>query len=234
MLKLEHVSSGYGKRQVLFDVSLELGEGEIGLLVGSNGSGKSTVLKTVYGLLPLFNEGKVVFEGENIVGAQTSDLLRKGLLYIPQKNFCFDTLSVQENLEISGLSLDSQSRYQERFEYAINLFPMLRAQLKRSPMKLSGGERRLLSLAMASLYRPKMIMVDEPLAGLSQQNIELVRSHIQYLNDTEGIAFLIVEHRISELFGSAYQLIGLKRGAVCICQQVLDEIDPGLLNEILV
>src|SRR5258708_6396184 len=117
MLALEHVSSGYGKKQVLFDVSFELGKARIGLLVGSNGSGKSTVLKTAYGLLPLLDSvnGRIRFNGEDVGGTHTSELLRKGLLYIPQKNFCFDALTVRDNLEISGVTLSGKAQYKERF-----------------------------------------------------------------------------------------------------------------------
>lgn len=236
MLRLENVSAGYGNRQVLFDVSFSVGESEIGLLVGSNGSGKSTVLKTIYGLLPLINKpvGKIIFNGENIDGLETSQLLNKGLLYVPQKNSCFDTLTVKENLEISGLGLNSKKRYKERLEYVINLFPALKASFSQLPMKMSGGEKQLLSLAMAALHKPKLIMVDEPFAGLSSQNAESVKRHIQQLNRTEGIAFLIVEHRVKEFFDTECQLIGLKMGRVLVTRQVSNGIASVLLNEILI
>lgn len=237
MLTLEHVSSGYGKKQVLFDVSFELKGGEVGLLVGSNGSGKSTVLKTIYGLIPLLDKayGKVWFNGENITGLQTSALLGKGILYVPQSNFCFETLTVQENLEISGVTLARRAQYRERFDYAIGLFPILKNSLKSVAVRLSGGERQLLALAMASLHRPKMILVDEPFAGLSVDNRELVKSHLQRLNSIEGIAVLLVEHRISELLGLSCQLIGLKMGKVHSIQQIRDGlVDSKLLAEILI
>ena len=99
MLKVENISTGYGKKQVLFDVSFEVNKGEIVLLAGSNGSGKSTLLKAIYGILSLWNKGKNIFNEENITGKSTSALLNKGLLYIPQKNNLFDDLTVKENLK---------------------------------------------------------------------------------------------------------------------------------------
>ena len=104
MLKVENTSTGYGKKQVLFDVSFEVGKGEIVLLAGSNGSGKSTLLKIIYGLLPQWNNGQIIFNGENITGKPTAALLKKGLLYIPQKKNLFEDLTVKENLEMAGLT----------------------------------------------------------------------------------------------------------------------------------
>ena len=127
MLKVENISTGYGKKQVLFDVSFEVSKGEIVLLAGSNGSGKSTLLKAIYGILPLWNsplergKGCVIFDGENITGKPTSALLKRGLLYISQKNNLFEDLTVKENLEIAGLTL-ARKILQERIENALSIF----------------------------------------------------------------------------------------------------------------
>src|SRR3972149_3032297 len=110
MLKVENISTGYGKKQVLFDVSFEVSKGEIVLLAGSNGSGKSTLLKAIYGILPLWNsplergKGCVIFDGENITGKPTSALLKRGLLYILQKNNLFEDLPFFETRHLSDLS----------------------------------------------------------------------------------------------------------------------------------
>lgn len=108
MLKVENLSTGYGKKQVLFNVSFDVNKGDIVLLAGSNGSGKSTLLKAIYGLLPQWDKGKIWFDGENITGKPTADLLRKGLHYIPQKNNLFEALTVKENLEMAGLTLEKK------------------------------------------------------------------------------------------------------------------------------
>lgn len=214
MLKVENISTGYGKKQVLFDVSFEVNKGEIALLVGSNGSGKSTLLKAIFRMLPIWNDGKIYFEEENITFLQTSDLLKKGLLYVPQKNNFFEDLTVKENLEISGLIITEKTVLQQRIEYALSVFAVLVPHLNRTPMKLSGGERKLLVLAMATLHQPKIILIDEPFVGLSNQNITFVRDNIKMLSERGGVTFLIVEHKVKESFEIATKLIGLKQGKI--------------------
>ncbi len=211
MLKVENISTGYGKKQVLFDVSFEVKQGEIVLLAGSNGSGKSTLLKAIYGMLPQWNNGQIIFDGENITGKPTATLLKKGLLYIPQKNNLFEDLTVKENLEMVGLTLDQQT-LQQRVENALSIFTALVPHLHRAPMKLSGGERQLLTLAMATLHQPKMILVDEPINGLSSQNTTFVIENLRTLNEKAGVTLLLVEHRVKECSLIANRVIGLKLG----------------------
>jgi branched-chain amino acid transport system ATP-binding protein len=239
MLKVETISTGYGKKQVLFDVSFEVSKGEIVLLAGSNGSGKSTLLKAIYGILPLWNsplergKGCVIFDGENITGKPTSALLKRGLLYISQKNNLFEDLTVKENLEIAGLTL-ARKILQERIENALSIFTALVPHLNRTPMKLSGGERQLLTLAMATLHQPKMILVDEPFTGLSPQNITLVAENLKALNEGSGITLLIVEHRVKECLGIANRVIGLKLGRVFSETEVNVNYNINELNSVFV
>ncbi len=213
MLKVDNVSTGYGKKQVLFDVSFEVGKGEIVLLAGSNGSGKSTLLKAIYGILPQWNNGHVIFDGENITGKPTYALLKKGLLYIPEKNNRFEDLTVKENLEMAGLTLD-QKLLKQRIENTLSIFTTFVPLLNRTPMKLSGGERQLLNLAMATLHQPKMILIDEPFTGLSPQNITFVADNLKALNEKSGITLLVVEHRVKECARIANKVIGLKLGRI--------------------
>jgi len=242
MLKVENISTGYGKKQVVFDVSLEVKQGEIVLLAGSNGSGKSTLLKAIYGMLPLWNSspllgrgvrGEVFFDGENITGKPTAALLKKGLLYILQKNNLFDDLTVKENLEMAGLTLD-QKILQQRIENTLLIFTALVPHLHRTPMKLSGGERQLLTLAMATLHQPKMILVDEPFTGLSPQNITFVSENLKALNQKSGITLLIVEHRVKECARIANRVISLKLGRVFNETEVNSNFNINELNSVFV
>lgn len=239
MLKVENISTGYGKKQVLFDVSFEVSKGEIVLLAGSNGSGKSTLLKAIYGILPLWNsplergKGCVVFDNENTTDKSTSALLKRGLLYIPQKNNLFEDLSVKENLEMAGLTIDKKA-LKLRMENTLSIFTALVPHLYRTPMKLSGGERQLLTLAMAILHQPKMILFDEPFNGLSPQNISFVIENLKILNKKEGITFLIVEHRIKETFAISPRVIALKLGKLVGIYDVDSDFDTKILNGIFV
>lgn len=239
LLKLEHINTGYGKRQVLFDISVEVSKGEIVLLAGSNGSGKSTLLKAIYGILPLWNsplergKGCVIFDGENITGKPTSALLKKGLLYIPQNNNLFENLTVKENLEMAGLTLHRKV-LQQRMENTLSIFTALVPHLNRIPMKLSGGEKTLLTLSMATLHQPKMILVDEPFTGLSPQNIIFVTENLKTLNEKSGITLLIVEHRVKECSRIANKVIGLKLGRIFNETEVNVNYNINELNSVFV
>ena len=233
MLILKNLSTGYGKRQVLFDVSFEVNKGEIVLLIGSNGSGKSTLLKAIAGILPEWNEGQIIFDGEDVTGKPTVDLLIKGLLYIPQKNNIFEDLTVKENFEMAGMTLDKKL-LRQRIEYALSIFPLLVPHLNRTPMKLSGGECHLLILAMGILHQPKMILVDEPLIGLSPQNIIFVAENLKLLNEKNGVTLLIVEHRIKESIRIANKIIGLKLGRIVNNINMDINLDINELNSIFV
>ncbi len=246
MLKVENVSTGYGKKQVLFDVSFEVSKDEIVLFVGSNGSGKSTLLKVIYGLLPLWNnsvvesesmqnlvKGKVIYDNENITGKPTSTLLKKGLLYIPQKNNLFEDLTIKENLEMAGLTLGKKV-LQQRIEDTLSIFTVIVPHLNRMPMKLSGGERQLLSLAMATLHRPKMILIDEPFTGLSPQNITFVAENLKVLNKKSSITLLLVEHRVKESSRIANRVIGLRLGRVFREIMINNDYNFNQLQEVFV
>jgi len=194
MLKIENISTGYGKKQVLYDVSFEVKEGEVLLLTGGNGSGKSTLLKCIYGLLPVW-QGGVYFNNEKITGLPTSDLIEKGLVYIPQKNNYFENLTVQENLEVSG-TIYSKIIIKERVEQVYDTFPTLKEFYKRTPFKMSGGERQLLSIGNALMHEPKMILFDEPFGGLDNQYTKFIMEEIFKFKE-KNTSLLVVEHKKS-------------------------------------
>jgi branched-chain amino acid transport system ATP-binding protein len=208
------MSAGYGNKQVVFDVSFSVGKGEIALLIGGNGAGKSTLLKCIYGLIPNYPNNKVYFDNCDITNQKSSELINKGLVYIPQKDNCFEDLTVQENLEIAGITIKSKIELKKRIEYVYQTLPVLSENKQRTPFKMSGGERQLLALGMALLHKPKMILLDEPTAGLTPKNTEFILDKISELNQKEQISFLIVEHRIKEAIHHANNIIGLKFGKI--------------------
>lgn len=233
MLKVKNCSTGYGKKQVLFDVSIEVKKGDIVLLAGSNGSGKSTLLKAIYGLLPQWYDGQVLFDGKDITGEPTSALLKKGLLYIPQKNNLFEDLTVIENLEMAGLIL-GKKKFREGLERVLSLFSMLVSKLNRTPMTLSGGERQLLTLAMAILHQPKMILYDEPFTGLSPHNINIIANILKDLNESFCMTLLLIEHRVKECLVIADKVIGLKYGMVYNSIRLSENYDIRELHSVFV
>ncbi|GHT35862.1 ABC transporter ATP-binding protein [Planctomycetales bacterium] len=194
MLKVRHVTTGYGKKQVLTDVSFEVARGEIVLLTGGNGSGKSTVLKTIYGLLqPWTKECRIEFEKREITALPTSELIRLGIVYVPQKKNVFEDFTVEENL-LTSAEMYSRAEAKQRLERVFSELPLLAKFRRRTPFKMSGGERQLLAFGNALIHTPKMVLFDEPFAGVDEQNSLVLSECIRTLN-TQGTAFVIVEHK---------------------------------------
>lgn len=233
ILKVENLSTGYGKKQVLFNVNFEVNTGDIVLVAGSNGSGKSTLLKAIYGMLPQWDNGRVKFDGEDITGLPTAALLKRGLLYIPQKNNLFEDLTVKENLEMAGLSLNKEL-LKNRIEYVLSLFTGLSRLLRHTPMKLSGGERQLLSLSMATLHQPKMILFDEPFIGLSPNNICFISEKLMELHKKNVTTLFLAEHRIKESLLFVTKIIGLKIGYLVAGYDIENNFSTKILEELFI
>lgn len=192
MLKVKNISSGYGKKQVLYDVSLQVNKGEVVLLTGGNGSGKSTLLKCIYNLLPCWT-GEIFFEGEKINDLKSSDLIQKGIVYIPQKDFYFENLTVEENLQISGYTLP-KGVLKERITEVYDLTGLTKFR-KRKPFDLSGGERKILAFGMGLIHKPKLLLFDEPFAGVDAKNTTILLTlFTKSIISTEN-SIIIVEHK---------------------------------------
>jgi branched-chain amino acid transport system ATP-binding protein len=233
MIKLENITAGYGKKKVLNDISFDLGNSRVILLAGGNGSGKSTLLKVIYRILQTEGKGKIAFNGEDIMRSHTSDLLQKGLLYIPQKNNVFEDHTVKENLEVAGSGIEKK-KLREQIDHVLTTFPVLEKHWKRMSVKLSGGERQLLALAMSVLHDPKMILFDEPFTGLSPANVRLVSENLKTLNEKKGVILLIVEHRVKECLEIADMVIGLKVGKIFLQKEVLAGFNAEELHPVFV
>jgi len=211
LLSFQKISSGYGKKQVLDNVSFEVEKGECIVLIGSNGAGKSTILRTIYGLNTIWShDGDIVFKDSSLQGLITKDLLELGIVFISQKKNTFDGMTVLENLQVAGY------RYQRvtlgnRIEQVISSLPGLSKDLLKQSGDLSGGERQILALAMGLIHEPSLILIDEPFAGLDTKRINVMSVIINELNN-KGISFIIVEHRIHEAFVISDRFLGLKLG----------------------
>ena len=212
ILNVNNLSTGYGKKQVLFDVSLDIKTGQTVLLVGSNGSGKSTLLKTIYGLIGVW-DGTIEYDGDLLQSrgqrVLTHKLIQKGIMYIPQKDVLFEDMTVEENLHASLLHTGNKKSIEQTVHQVMGQMPMLQERRKQLVNRLSGGERKQLSLAMVVANTPKLLLLDEPLAGVSEDNLPMV---MQWLLNTrnKGTAILIVEHRVKELINFADNIVGLK------------------------
>lgn len=192
MLKVEHISSGYGKKQVLFDVSFEVKQGEVVLLTGGNGSGKTTLLKCIYNMLPCWS-GEITFKGERINRLEPFDLIRRDIVYIPQKEFYFENLSVDENLRTSGNKF-SMIDLQERITEVYKLTGLTRFK-KRKPFNLSGGERKILAFGMGLIHNPEFLLFDEPFAGMDAKNTAILLNLFKKTIISHNKGIIIVEHK---------------------------------------
>jgi branched-chain amino acid transport system ATP-binding protein len=227
---MDGLVTGYGKKQVLNGVSLEVAGGEIVAIIGHNGAGKSTLLRAVFGLLPVW-QGRVSLEGKPLDHIGPRELLRVGVSYVPQGNRVFTDLTVRENLEVAGITLPSKVRLKEGIERALELFPALAPRLKQRAGTLSGGEKQMLALANALVVSPRLVLADEPSLGLAPQLVSGALRHIQELNRNHGVTILIVEQKVREVLKIARRVYVLRNGRVSF-HGPTESLDNAKLREV--
>lgn len=214
LLSVHNASTGYGNKQVLFDINLDVEKGDTVLLVGSNGSGKSTLLKLIYGLVDVW-QGSVDYDGEVLHGMEkktpTHTLLNRGIMYVPQKNELFDDASVLENLQFSLLHLNNRKESARRIDEVMEEMSLLKERRKQIAGRLSGGERKMLTLGMVMVNRPKLLLYDEPLAGLSEDKIPDVLDLLGRIR-AKGTTMMVVEHHVAEMMPFASRIYGMRLG----------------------
>jgi branched-chain amino acid transport system ATP-binding protein len=224
MLDIRNVEAGYDKKQILFGVSLQVQPKEIVAIIGPNGCGKSTTLKTLCGLNHPW-AGEVWFDGALMNLCRPAQSIRHKLAFAPQGNRVFDQLTVLENLQIGGHHL-SHIQSQQRIQEVLSLFPILQQKLKQDAGKLSGGQQQILALARVLITRPKLLLLDEPSLGLAPGLLDDVFDAIVQINKEMEVAILIVEQRVREVLGICDRVYGIKQGKTIfegIPQDLLDE-----------
>ncbi len=209
MLKVDGISAGYGKLQILTDVSMEASPGELTIVVGPNGSGKSTLLKSIAGLTNIY-KGTVIVDGRTLGGLPPHVIARSGLAYLPQTDSVFTQLSVTENFKMAAYTI-TRGDFETRLKDSLDIFPQLNPYLGSKVVNLSGGERQMVAMTMALLRKPKLILFDEPTANLSPKYSTLVLKTIQTLAKERGLSIVLVEQnarRALEVGDRAYLLVG--------------------------
>jgi branched-chain amino acid transport system ATP-binding protein len=201
LLEVEALEAGYGDAVVLHGVSLLAQAGELVCVVGPNGAGKSTLLKAVYGLVRP-SAGSVRIEGEEIAGERPDRLTRRGLNLVPQIDNVFPSLTVAENLKVGALGAPKSER-RAALEQVHELFPVLRERSRQRAGTLSGGQRKLVALARAMVTSPRLLLLDEPSAGLAPQAAELVFSKLAEINAL-GIGIVMVEQNARRALAFAH------------------------------
>ncbi len=189
VLEAAGIVSGYGDLEILHGVSLNVGEGEVVAIIGPNGCGKSTLMKTIFGLLTP-TAGTVTFRGADITGQPPHAIVGQGLSYVPQADNTFLSLTVQENLAMGAFLRSDTIAAQSAMVY--DLFPDLKDRRGTKVSALSGGQRQMVAMARALMLKPQLLMLDEPTAGLAPVFVETVFKRIAHVN-AQGIAVLMVE-----------------------------------------
>jgi branched-chain amino acid transport system ATP-binding protein len=213
MLTVEAIHTYYGKSHILHGVSLEVSPGEVVGLLGRNGVGKSTALKTIMGLLHP-TEGRIVFEGQPITRTPSHRLARLGIAYVPEDRRIFRLLSVLENLR-TGLDRNgvSEERKKALLEKVYQYFPILAERRYQAGGTLSGGEQQMLAIARAMMLEPKIILLDEPTEGLMPRMVAQIREIIALLHQ-EGVAILLVEQNVPLTLEVSSRVYIMEKGVV--------------------
>lgn len=208
MLSVKNLYAGYGKFKVLFDINIEVPEKEITVVVGPNGAGKTTLLNSIAGLATI-HSGDVIYEGKSITGLPSHKIARTGISLVPQMGNVFAELTVFENLRMAGYVLD-RNELKDRIDEVLEIFPVLRDFIQRKAGTLSGGERRMLAIAMGLIRNPKLMLLDEVTMDLAPIIAKKVIQKVVELRDELGITILLVEQmakRALEVGDGAYLLV---------------------------
>ena len=198
-LELKDIYAGYGETEIIHGINLSVNIGEIVAIIGPNGAGKSTAIKAILGLLNI-TKGSVLLNGDDITDTAPDRVVTKGISYVPQTHNVFVNLSVQENLEMGAWT--RSNGIDERLEEMFNLFPDLREKRKQAAGSLSGGQRQMVAMAKALMVDAKVLLLDEPTAGLSPKYRGEIFATIKEINST-GVPILIVEQNAKQALGCA-------------------------------
>jgi branched-chain amino acid transport system ATP-binding protein len=194
MIELKDINAGYGQVQIVRDVSMNIDNNEIVALIGANGAGKSTIIKTISGMLPV-SSGSIIFEGKRIENMPAHKIITNGIALVPEGRRLFPYMTVQENLELGAYVENNREKVQENMEWVFGLFPILQERRAQLAGTFSGGEQQMLTIGRALMSKPKFLMMDEPSLGLSPMIVDEVFKTVEVLQN-EGVTILLVEQNV--------------------------------------
>ncbi len=212
-LEVQHVNSFYGDLQVLRKISLRVDEREVVALLGPNGHGKSTLLKTIAGLHPP-HSGSIKYHGREISRATNERIVQMGLAYIPEGRHLFPHMTVLENLNLGAYNPNGRKKIQENIDFVFALFPRLEERKDQMCSTLSGGESRMVAIGRGLMSGASLLMVDEPSIGLSPALKRAVFDSVQKINEGKNITILIVEQEIKHALRLAARVYMMKKGEI--------------------
>jgi branched-chain amino acid transport system ATP-binding protein len=212
MLSLASVSAGYGSYQALFGVSLEISRGEAVGVIGPNGAGKTTLMRVISGMLPL-SDGSMTFEGQAIGGLPAHHIIEHGIAHVPENRRLFPRLSVEENLRVGAFIPAARARFAEQLDWVYSLFPRLKDRRAQAAGTMSGGEQQMCAIGRALMSKPKVLLMDEPSAGLAPLVVQQVFDLVGKIR-AEGLTVLIVEQNVQQVLEVVDRAYLLEVGAI--------------------
>ncbi len=214
LLSLHDIHSYYGHIHALKGISVEVNEGEIVTLIGSNGAGKSTTLRTISGLIHP-KQGRILLDGKDISHMKPHAIVLAGLGHVPEGRGIFPKLTVKENLEMGAFTVDDPDEIERRMAYGFELFPRLKERIGQYGGTLSGGEQQMLAIARGLMMNPRLLMLDEPSMGLAPLLVELIFDIIKALNE-KGTTILLVEQNALMALSIAHRGYVIQNGEIVV------------------
>ena len=231
MLELRALRAGYGKVEILRGIDLDVGQGEIVAVLGSNGVGKSTLNNNISGLNRPFS-GSIRFKGEELAGLSSTEIVKRGVIHVPEGRRIFPNLSIRENLEL-GSFVRGTPRRQQNIERIVAIFPRLKERFSQLAGTLSGGEQQMLAIGRGMMSEPELLIMDEPSLGLSPLLVEEMFALIRRLN-AEGQSILLMEQNAVQTLAIAHRAYIIENGRVAMQGKADDMLrDPDLRKNYL-
>jgi branched-chain amino acid transport system ATP-binding protein len=233
LLELRNVHTYYGQIHALKGVNLIVNEGEVVTLIGSNGAGKSTTLRTISGLLRP-RQGDVLLQGRSVATVAPHKIVQSGIGHVPEGRGVFPALTVLENLEMGAYLIDDRRELAARLEKVFVLFPRLRERMTQKGGTLSGGEQQMLAIGRALMQQPRIMLLDEPSMGLAPLLVEVIFNIVQRLNEEQNITILLVEQNAHAALQVAHRAYVMETGMISIsgdAQELLQ--DPRVIEAYL-
>ena len=234
MLKVKDLRAGYGSINVLWDISFDVGEGEVVSVLGSNGAGKTTVVRALSGLIKV-SGGSVNFNGTELAGRSTIDFLSAGIVQVPEGRQLFVEMTVSENLFMGAFSKEAKARYQENLKIVYEYFPRLEEREKQLAGTLSGGEQQMVAVARGIIAMPKLIIFDEPSLGLAPNLVDQILAVAKQLAKEQGLSVILVEQDVRKALRVSDRGYVMENGALVLSDtaeklMVNDEVKRAYLG----
>jgi branched-chain amino acid transport system ATP-binding protein len=231
ILRITRLETGYGRKQVLYGIDFAIQESAMVAVIGHNGAGKSTLLKALFGLIQVW-KGEIAFEGRRIETWSSAKKIHNGIGYVPQGNRVFSELTVRENLEMGGYTLNGQPQIEKRIEKVYSLFPVLKERTAQVAGTMSGGEKQMLALANILVLSPRLLLLDEPSLGLSPPLVKEAFQRLIEINQAFGTTMVIVEQKVREVLKITQEAYLLKMGRVAHSGPSSELLDGDRIREI--